>query len=381
MRWRATYSGGGPVNWRVGRDGVKGLVLSGGKGTRLRPFTFTGAKQLVPIANKPVLFYVLEDLVRAGVTDIGVIVGDTGAQIRAAVGDGSAFGARVTFIDQLQPLGLAHAVLTAADWLGDSPFVMYLGDNFLRDGISGLVEEFIRAEAHAQILLTRVEHPEQFGVAVVSDGRVERLVEKPDPPPPGEPPISDLALMGIYMFDHHIMEAARSIQPSRRGELEITDAIQWLIDQGHVVRPRHLDGYWIDTGKMDDLLEANRLVLELAGREIHGVVDAASTVVGAVRIAPGARITNSVLRGPLVIGAETEIGDSYIGPFTAIDHHCRIRHCEIHHSIVMEHSTIDDIGTPIESSVLGRHTHVSKVGRRPFAYRLTLGDYSRAEVP
>ncbi|HWE61488.1 MAG TPA: sugar phosphate nucleotidyltransferase, partial [Chloroflexota bacterium] len=206
---------------------MKGLVLSGGKGTRLRPFTFTGAKQLVPIANKPVLFYVLEDLVRAGVTEIGVIVGETGDQIRASVGDGARFGARITYISQPQPLGLAHAVLTAADWLGDQPFVMYLGDNFLREGISGLVEEFTHSGANAQILLTRVEHPEQFGVAILRGDQVQRLIEKPAPPAPGTEPISDLALMGIYMFDQHILEAARAIQPSRRGELEITDAIQW----------------------------------------------------------------------------------------------------------------------------------------------------------
>ena len=193
---------------------MKGLVLSGGKGTRLRPFTFTGAKQLVPIANKPVLFYVLEDLVKAGVIDIGVIVGETGDQIREAVGDGSHFGARITYIYQPQPLGLAHAVLTAEDWLGTEPFVMYLGDNFLRGGIRGLVEAYTDSGANAQILLTRVEHPEQFGVALVNGARVERLVEKPPPPPPGEAPISELALMGIYMFDHHILEAAHSIQPS-----------------------------------------------------------------------------------------------------------------------------------------------------------------------
>lgn len=360
---------------------MKGLVLSGGKGTRLRPFTFTGAKQLVPIANKPVLFYVIEDLVRAGVAEIAVIVGETGDQIRAAVGDGSRFGARITFIDQPQPLGLAHAVIIAEAWLGQDPFVMYLGDNFLRDGIGGLVEEFVAAGANAQILLTRVEQPEQFGVAVIEDGRVRQLVEKPPPPPEGEAPLSDMALMGIYMFDHHILEAARSIAPSQRGELEITDAIQWLIDRGYSVRPRILEGWWIDTGKVIDLLEANRLVLELTKRDVQGEVDSASRIVGPVQIAAGAQIINSELRGPLVIGADTQITDSYIGPYTAIDHDCRVIHCEIQHSIVMEHSTIENIDAPIESSVIGRHASVSKVNRRPFAHRLTLGDYSCAEMP
>ncbi len=363
---------------------MKGLVLSGGKGTRLRPFTFTGAKQLVPIGNKPVLFYVIEDLVRAGITEIAVIVGETGNQIRAALGDGSQFGAQITFIDQAQPLGLAHAVLTAQEWIGASPFVMYLGDNFLRDGISGLVEEFRQAQhigTNAQILLTRVAQPEQFGVAIVRDGRVERLVEKPPPPPPGTPPISDLVLVGLYMFDHHIFTAARSIQPSKRGELEITDSIQWLIDHGFTVRPCHLTGWWIDTGKMEDLLDANRLVLERLERDVQGEVDSASTLSGPVQIAPGARISNSTLRGPLVIGPDTEITDSFIGPFTAIDHHCVIRRCEIQYSIVMEHSTIEDIGAPIESSVVGRNARIGRVRRRPNAYRLTLGDYSCVEMP
>jgi glucose-1-phosphate thymidylyltransferase len=360
---------------------IKGLVLSGGKGTRLRPFTFTGAKQLVPIANKPVLFYVIEDLVRSGITDIGVIVGETGDQIRAALGDGARFGAQITYIDQPQPLGLAHAVLTAEEWLAGSMFVMYLGDNFLREGIANLVQEYTTAACDAQILLTRVEHPEQFGVAVVQEEQIVRLVEKPPPPPPGTPPLSDLALMGIYMFDASIIEAAHNIRPSRRGELEITDAIQWLIEHGHMVRPRMLKGYWIDTGKMEDLLEANRLVLETLGREIAGEVDETSSIVGNVVLAPTAHIRNAVLRGPLIVGAETEINDCYIGPFTAIDHHCRISHCEIHHSIIMEHSTIENIATPIESSVIGRRTRVARVTRRPHAYRLTLGDYSQIEVP
>ncbi|MGH2411522.1 MAG: glucose-1-phosphate thymidylyltransferase [Chloroflexota bacterium] len=363
---------------------MKGLVLSGGKGTRLRPFTFTGAKQLVPIANKPVLFYVIEDLVRAGITEIAVIVGETGDQIRAALGNGADFGAEITFIDQPQPLGLAHAVLTAEDWIGASPFVMYLGDNFLRDGIGGLVNQFQAAMslgACAQILLTPVANPEQFGVAILDGDRISRLVEKPTPPPPGQPPISNLALVGIYMFDQRIFTAARAIAPSPRGELEITDAIQWLIDHGGEVRPCRLDGWWIDTGKMEDLLEANRLVLERLEPEIRGEVDSASTLVGPIRVEEGARITNSVLRGPLTIGAGTEISESFIGPFTAIDHHCVVRRCEVQFSIVMEHSLIEDIDTPIESSVIGRRARVGRIQRRPRAYRLTLGDYSCVEMP
>jgi glucose-1-phosphate thymidylyltransferase len=360
---------------------IKGLVLSGGKGMRLRPFTFTAAKQLVPIANKPVLFYVLEDLVRAGIAEIGIIVGETEDQIRTAVGDGSMFGAHVTYIPQPAPLGLAHAVLTAEQWLAGSPFVMYLGDNFLRDGITELVGEYKNSGANAQIHLKRMPHPEQFGVAVVESGKVVRLVEKPAPPPHGELPISDLAVVGVYMFDRTIMSAARGIIPSRRGELEITDAITWLLEHGYSVQPRVLVGRWIDTGKMDDLLEANRLVLERLNGIVHGAVDEASTLVGEIQLAASANVVNSVLRGPLSIAAGTEIRDSYIGPFTAIGENCRIRRTEIQYSIVMEGCIIEDIKTPIESSVIGRYSRVTQTERRPHAYRLTLGDYSCLEVP
>ncbi len=360
---------------------LKGLVLSGGKGTRLRPFTFTAAKQLVPIANKPVLFFVIEDLVRAGISDIGIVVGETADQIQDAVGDGARFGATITYIPQPAPLGLAHAVLIAEPWLNGSPFVMYLGDNFLRDGIRDLVRDYRNSGATAQILLKQVAHPEHFGVAVVKDGKVVKLVEKPAPPPPGESCISDLALVGVYMFDQTIMQAAKSISPSGRGELEITDAIAWLVEQNHAVQPRILESRWIDTGKMEDLLEANRLVLERLQDDMQGEVDDASSVVGPIELRAGSRVINSVLRGPLSIASGTEIRDSFIGPFTAVGESCVIQRTELQHSIVMDHCAIVDIGTPIESSVIGRYSRVARVERRPYAYRLTLGDYSHIEAP
>src|SRR5579883_2825726 len=270
---------------------MKGLILSGGKGTRLRPITYTGAKQLVPVANKPVLFYAIEDLVEAGITDVGIVIGDTGDQIRAAVGDGSQFGARVTYIPQEAPLGLAHGVKISQDFLGEEPFVLFLGDNFIRDCIVPLVAEFRTSGANCQLLLYRVPNPEAFGVADVRGNRILKVVEKPQIPP------SDLAIIGIYMFDHHVFEAIREIKPSARGELEITDTIQVLIDQGFTVVPKIITGWWIDTGKHADMLEANRLILETQEPAMLGTVDETSQILGRVVIQRGAEIRNSVIRG------------------------------------------------------------------------------------
>jgi len=353
---------------------MKGLILSGGKGTRLRPLTYTAAKQLVPVANKPVLFYAIEDLVSSGVSEIGIIVGDTAEQIRAAVGDGSRFGAHVTYIQQDKPAGLAHALGTARAYLGDERFVMYLGDNFVREGIAPLVAAFAASEANAHVLLSRVSNPSAFGVAVLEGDRVVRLVEKP------RDLVSDLAIVGVYMFDHHVFEAVANITPSARGELEITDAIQWLVDHDRVVQPLVLDGYWIDTGKMEDMLEANRLVLEVLKGRIDGTVDDASKVTGAVVIEKGAEIYNSVLRGPLIIGADVKVIDSYVGPFTSIDHHCVLDGVEIANSIVLEHSTISNIEHRIEDSLIGRYARVGRSAAKPRAYKLLLGDHSEVVV-
>ena len=355
---------------------LKGLILSGGKGTRLRPITYTSAKQLVPVANKPVLFYAIEDLVEAGITDLGIVVGDTAPDVMAAVGDGSRWGARVTYIRQPEPLGLAHAVKISRDFLGDSAFVMFLGDNFIRDGIVDLVQEYLESGANAQIILYRVENPSQFGVAVLDETgeRVVRLVEKP------KEPISNLALVGIYFFDPHTFEAIERIRPSWRGELEITDAIQELIHLGYTVRPRIIDGWWIDTGKKDDMLEANRLILETLETRVEGSVNDGSTLYGRVVVEKGARILDSVVRGPAIIGENTVVEHAYIGPFTSIGPNCVIRRCEIEHSIVMENCRIEEIEGRIEDSLIGRNVEVVRAPMRPRAYKLMLGDHSKLNL-
>jgi glucose-1-phosphate thymidylyltransferase len=353
---------------------VKGLVLSGGKGTRLRPFTYTGAKQLVPLANKPVLFYALEDLVAAGITEIGLVVGDTADQIKAAVGDGSSFGCRVTYIPQERPGGLAHAVRTAAPYLGNEPFVMYLGDNFIQGGIRRFVDAFTASGAAAHILLHTVPNPESFGVAVVEGREVVRMVEKPTNP------MSNLALVGIYLFGPEIHHATREITLSLRGELEITDAIQALLDSGHQVVPHVLDSWWIDTGKMEDMLDANRVVLHDLVARIEGAVSEDCIIQGNVVVEAGAVVERSKLRGPLIIGANTRISNAHVGPFTAIGPDCEIVESEIEHSIVMEHTRILNVPHRIEDSLIGRNVVVFQAHGRPRAYKLMLGDHSQAGV-
>jgi len=353
---------------------MKGLILSGGKGTRLRPLTFTQAKQLVPVANKPVLFYGIEALKEAGIEDIGIVVGDTKDEIREAAGDGSRWGIRITYIDQETPLGLAHAVKISEDFLGDEPFVMYLGDNILKSGIKSLVEEFKEKKPNSLILLTEVPDPRLFGVAELKDGKVVRLVEKP------KKPLSNLALVGVYMFDFHVFEAINAIKPSWRNELEITDAIQYLVDKGYEVHPHLVSGWWKDTGKIEDILEANRLILESIVGKIQGKVDEASRINGQVIIEKSGVVQNSIIRGPAIIGAETEIIDSYIGPFTAIQERCRIIKTEIEHSIVLEGSEIRDVGSRIDESLIGRDVKIYKCPPKPSAYRFMVGDKSEIGI-
>ncbi|MFE7977875.1 glucose-1-phosphate thymidylyltransferase [Streptomyces shenzhenensis] len=353
---------------------MKALVLSGGAGTRLRPITHTSAKQLLPVANKPVLFYGLESIAAAGITEVGMIVGDTAAEIEAAVGDGAAFGLKVTYLPQERPLGLAHAVLIARDFLGDDDFVMYLGDNFVVGGISALVEEFRTRRPDAQILLTHVSDPRSFGVAELdASGRVVGLEEKP------RHPKSDLALVGVYLFGPAVHEAVRAVQPSWRGELEITDAIQHLIDTRADVRSTLVEGYWKDTGDVGDMLEVNRTVLESLERRIDGEVDERSETVGRVVIEEGARILNSRIVGPAVIGSGTVVRDSYVGPFTSVAENCRITGSELEFSIVLRDSSIDGVGR-IESSLIGRHVEVTPTARVPSAHRLVLGDHSKVQI-
>jgi glucose-1-phosphate thymidylyltransferase len=353
---------------------MKGLILSGGKGTRLRPITYTRAKQLVPVANKPVLFYGLEALVAAGIRDIGIVVGDTHAEIREAVGDGSRWGARVTYIEQDAPRGLAHAVLISEPFIGRDPFVMYLGDNLLNRGIDRFVEEFEREKPAAQILLTRVPDPQMFGVAELDNGRVVRLVEKP------KEPKSDLALVGVYMFSSAVFESVKRIKPSFRNELEITDAIQDLIDRGLPVRPHLVQGWWKDTGKLEDMLEANRLILDTLERRIDCPIDADSRIEGKVVIEAGAVVERSVIRGPAVIGARAKIIHAYVGPFTSIGQGAEIRDSEIEHSIVLEGSVISDLNNRVEDSLIGRNAKIYRMPVKPSAYRFMLGDNSEVGI-
>ena len=319
---------------------MKGLILSGGKGTRLRPLTYTSAKQLVPIANKPILFYGIEALVAAGIREIGIVVGDTKAEIQQAVGDGKAWGATVTYIEQDAPRGLAHAVLISEPYVGDEPFVMYLGDNLLATGITPIVEEFRREQPAAQILLTRVPDPQRFGVAELADGRVVHLIEKP------ETPKSDLALVGVYLFGPEIFASAKRITPSARNELEITDAIQDLINRDLVVKPHIVEGWWKDTGKLEDMLEANRLILDTLTRRVDGDVGPGCRIEGKVVVEAGAVIENSVVRGPAIIGTNAKIEQAYIGPFTSIMNNVEVRGSEVEHCIVLEGSVISDLSNP-----------------------------------
>jgi glucose-1-phosphate thymidylyltransferase len=361
---------------------MKGLILSGGKGTRLRPLTYTSAKQLVPVANKPVLFYAIESIVAAGITDIGIIVGETHEEIRAAAGDGSRFGARLTYIQQEAPLGLAHAVMTAEPFLGDSSFVMYLGDNLIAGGIKDLVEEFQTLGCNSEILLAEVPNPEQFGVAELADGgKVRRLVEKP------KDPQSNLALVGVYMFDARIHESVKRIKPSARGELEITDAIQDLIDRGLDVHPHIVRGWWKDTGKLDDMLEANRIVLEsLEARRgaslslDRGVAGKGSRIEGRVQIGEGVEIVDSLVRGPVVIGDGARLENAFVGPYTSIGDRCTLVCCELENSIVLADSEIRDIPLRIDGSLIGRNVRIVKTDFKPKAYRFMVGDNSEVGI-
>jgi glucose-1-phosphate thymidylyltransferase len=353
---------------------MRGLILSGGKGTRLRPLTHTSAKQLVPVANKPVLFYGIEAMAAAGIEEVGIIIApETGAEIQAAAGDGSQFGIKIEYIEQDAPLGLAHALITAEGFLGDSPFVMYLGDNLLRDGIVELVKTFRSDQPDALILLTPVPDPESYGVAELSDGRVARLVEKPDDPK------SDLALVGVYMFTPAIFEAAHSIEPSARGELEITDAIQALVDKGMRVDPHIVHGWWKDTGQVQDMLEANQLILDDLDEKIEGeLID--SRVEGRVVIAEGARLERATVRGPAIVGRGTTITDAYIGPYTAIGDDVKIDHAELEHSIVLSGSSISDLEYRIEASLIGKNVRIGRGPALPKAYRFVVGDNADVQI-
>lgn len=354
---------------------MKGLILSGGKGTRLLPLTYRRAKQLIPVANEPVLHRVIRAIRDAGIVDIGIVVGDTEPEIRDSVNGGEKWGVNITYIRQSAPAGLAHAVKESLDFIGDDRFVMFLGDNVIQGGISPLIRQFAESDWNCQIVLKAVEDPQHFGVAELTpQGSIKRLIEKPKDPP------SNLALVGIYMFDHHIREAVHAIRPSFRNELEITDAIQWLVDQGYAVHPYVHEGWWIDTGKMADMLTANGHVLEEVRPSIEGEVDAQSKVDARVTVQKGAQIINSIVRGPTIIGENARLVNAYVGPFTSVYHGVVIENSEIEHSIVLENSHIEHVGTRIQDSIIGRNVHLTQSDRKPKALNFNLGDYSQVDL-
>jgi glucose-1-phosphate thymidylyltransferase len=352
---------------------MKGLVLSGGAGTRLRPITHTSAKQLVPVANKPVLFYGLEAMHAAGITEVGIVVGDTRAEIEAAVGDGSRFGLEVTYLPQEAPLGLAHAVLISEAFLGAEPFVMYLGDNLLKEGIAPFVRAFGQSAPDALILLQKVKDPSEYGIAELRDGRVVRLVEKP------AEPRSDLALVGVYLFTPAVFESVKAIAPSTRGELEITDAIQHMIDRGLRVEPHTVTGWWKDTGKLEDMLEANRLILGTIERDVRGEV-VESTLEGPVQIGPGSRLERCTVRGPVVIGDGCRLTDAFIGPYSALSDGVVVEQAEIENSIVLENSRIFRLGARMADSLIGHDCVIAHSEALPVAYRFMVGDSSQIGI-
>jgi glucose-1-phosphate thymidylyltransferase len=352
---------------------VKGLILSGGAGTRLRPITHTSAKQLVPVANKPILFYGLEAMHAAGIDEVGIVVGDTHAEVEAAVGDGARFGLHTTYLHQEAPLGLAHAVLIAEDYLGDEPFVMYLGDNLLKDGIVPFVERFRDSAPDAMILLQHVPDPQAYGVAEIVDGAVVRLVEKPPEPR------SDLALVGVYLFTAKVFESVKAISPSARGELEITDAIQNMVDRGLRVQPHIVTGWWKDTGRLEDMLEANRLILGGLARDVRGeTIDC--LIEGPVAIEAGSRLTRCTVRGPVTIGHGCELTDAFIGPYTSIYHGVTVDHAEIEHSIILSNSRVSGLKARLCDSLIGNDVTICHAEGRPAAYRFMVGDSSRIGV-
>lgn len=355
---------------------LKALVLAGGTGTRLRPITHTSAKQLIPIANKPILFYGLEAIAKAGIKEVGIIVGETRSEIEAAVGDGSQFGFKATYIPQEAPLGLAHAVKISKKFMGGSPFLMFLGDNLLKEGLNSLADDFRAKKPNAQILVAKVPNPQQFGVVEMDGSKVVRLVEKP------KEPKSDLALVGVYLFDSTVFEAIDHIKPSGRGELEITDAIQWLVDHKKNVIVKHIDGWWKDTGKLIDLLEVNRLILDTLPHRIDksASVDKASKIEGRVVIQEGARISHSTIRGPAIIGKNSAVTGSYIGPYTSVYFDVQMEDSEVEHSIILEKARIHSIRRVCDS-LIGQRVEIVKSNAMPPAYRIMVGDSSRVEVP
>jgi glucose-1-phosphate thymidylyltransferase len=353
---------------------MKGLILAGGFGTRLRPLTYTGAKQLIPIANKPIIFYGIEALVNVGIKEIGIVVGDTKEEVMSTVGNGERWKIRIEYIPQEAPLGLAHAIKIAKGYLDNEPFIMYLGDNILKDNLHSLVSQFEKSHSHALILLTEVNNPQEFGVAVVDEkGTVRKLIEKPKEPP------SNLALVGIYLFDKEIFSAIENIKPSWRNELEITDAIQWLLDNGYKVESQTVKGWWKDTGKPEDIIEANLLILQDLEADNQGKI-ADSTLSGRVRIEKGAIVEKSTIRGPAIIGENARIVRAYIGPFSSIGDNVTIENSEVECSVIMDGATIRNLEKRIDRSILGRNVIINQISESPRTHKFILGDQSYVQI-
>ncbi len=356
---------------------MKALILSGGKGTRLRPLTYTGAKQLVPVANKPILWYCIESIVAAGVTDIGIVISpETGDEVKNKTGNGDRFGVKIEYILQAQPAGLAHAVKIAQPFLGDDPFIMFLGDNLIELPLNTFLNDFLQKQLDALILLKQVANPSAFGVAQIDEnGKVTQLVEKP------KNPITNLALVGVYFFQSTIHQAIAQIAPSARGELEITDAIQKLIDTNKNVSASEINGWWLDTGKKDDILSANQIILDTRlTSQILGEVDALSNISGRVQIGTGSKIINCKIRGPVIIGENCHLENAYIGPYSSISDRVTIINTELEHSVVLNDTKITDIHQRIVDSLIGQRVSMQVSPKRPQALRFLVGDDSQLEI-
>lgn len=353
---------------------MKALIASGGRGTRLRPITHTRNKHLIPIANKPILHYAIEAAADAGITEVAIVINADSNEVPQAIGDGSRWGIHITYIPQVTPGGLAQVVALAEEFVGKDQFIFYLGDNMVVGGVRRFIDEFLRSGCNCFLTLSRVKDPERFGVPEIRDGRIVSVEEKP------KQPKSSFAVAGIYLYDHHIFEAVKAITPSARGELEISDAHQYLIDKGFKVGFAEITGWWKDTGKPTDLLEANRLVLDNITSDIQGEVDDRSTIAGKVIVQRGARIVNSVVRGPAIIGEHCVIEDSYIGPFSSIGSKTVVRRSEVEYSIILRDCRILNIGIRLEGSILGNDVEIVEATGKPLVHRFLIGDQSRVEV-
>ena len=353
---------------------MKALIASGGRGTRLRPLTHTQNKHLIPIANKPILHYAIEAAVDAGIKQIGIIHNADSNEVPDAIGNGKRWGVKITFIPQKTPAGLAHVVKIAEKFIGKDNLIFYLGDNMVVGGVKRFVDEFEKSDCNCWLTLAKVKDPERFGVPVIKNGRIIKVEEKPAKPK------SQYAVAGIYIYDRHIFEAVKKIKPSKRGELEISDAHTYLIEQGYKVGYSEITGWWKDTGKPSDLLEANRLVLDNIEPNFKGVADRASSVLGKVFLDEGAKVINSVIRGPAVIGKNALIENSYIGPFTSIGNNTTIRNAEVEYSIVLRDSKITNVKLRIEGSILGNDVEIVDAIGKPHVHRFMIGDQSRIEI-